>query len=89
MEKLDIEYTEEDLGCLLDIFEVEHKGKKLKSSSSEATESLRLVLGESEMGSLYWAAFNVRMEDLARHLADDSISDETKKVLQWRLEIGK
>ena len=88
MEYLNIEYSEEDLRHLMDIFKLDSKRNLRGNNDKERTEALRSVLADSSVGSLYWAAFSVRIEDIAKHIHLEN-DEDAKQVLRWRLEIGK
>lgn len=88
MEALDLKYTREDLKRLLELLGIEYReGKELRGDTPEDT--IRLIWSNSGSASEYWAALCVKLEDVSRHLADDDLNETTRRVLQWRLDIGK
>ena len=88
MEALDLHFSMEDLRRLLELLEIEfQEGKELRGETPE--ETIRMLWSTSGSASEYWAALCVKLEDIPKHLTSDGLNKTTRRVLQWRLEIGK
>ena len=85
MENTKVKYTvEEAMSLLLRLgFTKEEVQRRI------VPERLKGLLSDDQMEPLYWAAYIVKLEEIPQFLSHKELKEDTVKILQWRLEVGK